>query len=152
MNEILQNPAVIWFLVGLVFLLAEFVLPGLIVLFFGIGCWVTSLVLLGFPDISFNAQLGIFLISSILSLALLRRSLKNWIAGRGKAGNVDETEFFEKQCIAESDIDPDNGGKVSFKGAQWDADSSLLIKKGETVVIKKINGIRLIVEPLNPKN
>ena len=42
--DILQDPAVIWFLVGLGLLLLELALPGLVILFFGAGAWVTALV------------------------------------------------------------------------------------------------------------
>jgi len=41
--EILSDPAVIWFLIGLGLLLLELVLPGLVILFFGAGAWVTAL-------------------------------------------------------------------------------------------------------------
>ena len=148
LNELLSDPKVIWFLIGLVFLLAEFVLPGLIILFFGIGCWVTSLSLLWFPDLSFNYQLTIFLISSVVSLGLLRRSLKKLLDRKNK--DVDDVleEYINKHCIVENEILPEIGGKVSFKGALWNANSDIKIKKGETVVIKKIDGIHLIVEPL----
>jgi len=151
LNELLSDPKVIWFLIGLVFLLAEFVIPGLIILFFGIGCWVTSLSLLWFPDLSFNFQLTIFLISSIISLGLLRKSLKNWLNSRTK--NIDDglEEYINKHCLVKNDIKPEIGGKVSFKGAIWDADSDTEIKKGDTVMIKAINGIRLFVEPLKTK-
>lgn len=148
LNELLGDPKVIWFLIGLVFLLSEFVLPGLIILFFGIGCWVTSLSLLWFPDISFNYQLTIFLISSVASLGLLRRSLKKWLDSRNKEADDGLEEYINKHCIVEIDIVPEIGGKVSFKGTLWNANSDIKIKKGETVVIKKIDGIHLIVEPL----
>lgn len=150
LNEILGDPNVIWFLIGLVFLLAEFVVPGLIIVFFGIGCWVTSLSLIFLPELSFNYQLIIFLLSSVLSLGLLRRSLKKWLNKKNNDTDDGLEEYINKHCMVESDIVPDLGGKVSFKGALWDANSDTEIKKGETVVIKKIDGIHLIVEPLKP--
>ena len=150
LNEILGDPNVIWFLIGLVFLLAEFVVPGLIIVFFGIGCWVTSLSLIMLPELSFNYQLIIFLFSSVLSLGLLRRSLKKWLDKKNTDIDDGLEEYINKHCMVESDIIPDIGGKVSFKGTLWDANSDTEIKKGETVVIKKIDGIHLIVEPLKP--
>ena len=36
------KPELIWFLIGLVLLLMEFAIPGLVVLFFGIGAWVVA--------------------------------------------------------------------------------------------------------------
>ena len=40
------KPEVIWCLVGLVLLLLEFILPGLIIFFFGLGAWVVAAVCL----------------------------------------------------------------------------------------------------------
>ena len=74
--EILSDPAVIWFLIGLGLLLLELVLPGLVILFFGTGAWVTALVC-AIADIRLNVQILIFLVASLLGLVLLRKYLKN---------------------------------------------------------------------------
>lgn len=42
--EFLSNPAVIWFFIGLFLLLLEMAVPGLIVMFFGVGAWITALI------------------------------------------------------------------------------------------------------------
>ena len=64
------RPEIIWFLVGLVLLVMEFALPGLIIGFFGIGAWIVAAVCL-ITEIGLNAQLAIFIVSSVLSLLLL---------------------------------------------------------------------------------
>ena len=148
-STLISNPAVIWFILGLILLVSEFFLPGLIILFFGIGCWVASLGLLFMPDMPLNAQLVIFLVSSVLSLFLLRNSLKKWL---GKADKTDDStleEYVGKQCIAETDFAAGTEGKVSFKGALWEAHSISDIKKGDAVIIKSVDSIRFIVEPIN---
>ena len=66
------TPEVIWFLVGLVLLVMEFMLPGLIIGFFGVGAWIVAIVCL-MTDIGINAQLGIFIASSVLSLSVISR-------------------------------------------------------------------------------
>ena len=114
--------------------------------FFGVGCWVASIALLIIPDLSLNAQLITFLTSSVLSLVLLRKSLKKWIDKSKRVEDDNLEEYVGKQCIAESDFDEGSGGKVSFKGAIWEAHSQDKIKKGDTLVIKAVDSIRLIVE------
>ena len=43
------DPALLWFLLGFVLVLAEFAAPGIIIIFVGLGAWVVSLaVWLGF--------------------------------------------------------------------------------------------------------
>ena len=62
----LLKPELIWFLVGLVLLIMEFALPGLIIGFFGAGAWIVAIICL-VTNININTQLIIFIISSILS-------------------------------------------------------------------------------------
>ena len=37
------NHELLWFLLGLAFLLSEFVVPGFVIAFFGVGAWVTAI-------------------------------------------------------------------------------------------------------------
>ena len=74
------TPEIIWFLVGLVLLILEFAMPGLIIGFFGVGAWIVAIVCL-MNDIGINAQLALFIGSSVLSLLLLRRWLKGVFLG-----------------------------------------------------------------------
>ena len=55
------NIPLIWFILGLVLLLGEFVMPGLVIFFFGIGAWVVAILTIFF-DISINLQLIIYLL------------------------------------------------------------------------------------------
>ena len=70
--ENLLSAAVIWFIIGFILFILEFVVPGLILFFFGLGAWVVALVSL-FYDLSLNEQLIIFVITSVLSILLLRK-------------------------------------------------------------------------------
>jgi len=74
------RPEIIWFLIGLILLIMEFVLPGLIIAFFGVGAWIVALVCL-ITDIGINTQLIIFILSSVLSLMCLRKWLKGVFLG-----------------------------------------------------------------------
>ena len=78
------KPELIWFLMGVILLVMEFVMPGLIIAFFGVGACVVAVVCL-FTDISLNAQLIIFIGSSVLSLLCLRRWLKGIFIGHTKS-------------------------------------------------------------------
>ena len=70
------KPEIIWFLIGLVLLILEFVMPGLIIFFFGVGAWIVALICL-ITDIGINTQLIIFITCSVLSLLVLRL----WVKG-----------------------------------------------------------------------
>ena len=58
------EPEILWFIAGLIMLLLEFAMPGLIIAFFGVGAWIVAVLCL-FMDISLNMQLTVFLFSSI---------------------------------------------------------------------------------------
>jgi membrane protein implicated in regulation of membrane protease activity len=105
------TPAVIWFLIGLFFLLLELVIPGLIVFFFGIGAWLTSLFLVLF-DPGLNVQLTIFVVTSVLGLFLLRKFLKNkFFSATNVEAEALEEEFIGKTAIAEIEFKKGVPGK-----------------------------------------
>lgn len=143
--EFFKNPAVIWFLIGFGFFLLEFIVLGLILFFFAVGAWIIAILLL-FTDLSINAQLLIFVGSSILTLVLFRRWLKKLIWTTKESHEVIEDEFLGKTGEAETSISLGNNGKVYFKGTSWDARSDDTIKKGDPVTIIGNDSILLIVK------
>jgi membrane protein implicated in regulation of membrane protease activity len=143
--DILSNPAVIWFLIGLGLLILELVLPGLVILFFGVGAWVTALVC-AFTDINLNWQILIFLIASLLGLALLRKYLKKRFFGRTSKEIEDQLEEFIGHKAEAIDDFHDGIGKVEFKGTQWSARSTDAVAKGDWVIIRSKDGLTFNVE------
>ena len=143
--EIFKNAEVVWFILGFVFFLLEFALPGLIVFFFAVGAWIVAILLLFF-DFSINTQIIIFLVSSILSILLFRRSLKKIMWTKKHSNEILEDEFLGKTGIAETFIGPGKNGKIGFKGTSWDARSEDIIEKGENVIIVGNESILLIVK------
>ena len=118
--DFLSDPAVIWFLIGLGLLLLELVLPGLVILFFGVGAWITALVC-AFTDISLNWQILIFLVASLLGLVLLRKYLKNRFFSRSEKEIDDQLEEFIGRKGRAIDDFREGEGQIEFKGTQWSA-------------------------------
>ncbi len=58
-----------------------------------------------------------------------------------------EDEIIGKRAKAETAIAPGSKGKVSFRGALWDASSSEMIAAGEEVIITANESIILTVTP-----
>ena len=140
------KPELIWFIAGLIMLLTEFTMPGLIIFFFGVGAWIVALICL-FADISINIQLTIFLIASVLLLVSLRKWLKNIFVGRSHAKeSVDE--FAGEKAVVIREIDQHLGGKVEFDGTSWNAQADENITEGSTVEIIEKNNITLKVKSL----
>jgi membrane protein implicated in regulation of membrane protease activity len=143
--ESLLNAAVIWIIIGFVLFLLEFVLPGLILFFFAVGAWIVAILCL-FIDLSINQQLIIFLLSSVVSILLLRKWFSKILWKRKHSTELMEDEFLGKIGKAETAISPDQNGKVDFKGTTWQAASEDFIEKGENVLIIGNDSILLKVK------
>ncbi len=142
------QPEIIWFLVGLVLLILEFALPGLIIAFFGVGAWIVALVCL-ITDIGINTQLIIFIISSVLSLLCLRKWLKGIFLGHSVSKqNLKENldEFIGQKAVVKEKIIPKAGGKVEFHGTNWLAQADEEIAEGVMVQIISKDNITLKVK------
>ncbi len=144
--EILSDPAVIWFLIGLGLLLLELVLPGLVILFFGVGAWVTALACV-IHDFSLNWQILIFLVASLLGLVLLRKYLRRKFFGK-KSGEPEDQleEFIGRKARAIGDFQ-DGIGKIEFKGTQWSAHCEQPVKENQWVTIVSKESLTLEVKP-----
>jgi inner membrane protein len=143
--ELLQNAAVIWIIIGFVLFLLEFVLPGLILFFFAVGAWIVAITCL-FVDLSINQQLIVFLISSVVTILLLRKWLSKILWKRKHSTELLEDEFLGKTAKAIAPISPGENGKVDFKGTTWQAASEDIIEKGENVIIIGNESILLLVK------
>lgn len=138
---------VIWFIIGVALILLELVVPGLVLVFFGIGAWVTALVCL-VGDVSLNTQLFTFLVSSLVSLALLRNALKKRYMDTKNEDSDLEDEYVGHTAVAITSFSAGETGKVSFKGSSWDAIAQQAVTAGQQLKITGYKSIKLFVEPL----
>jgi len=143
------NATTVWFLIGLFCVIGEFILPGVIIVFFGVGAWTAALVCYFF-NISVTFQVAIFTITSIAALITLRRRFNPSPEDLGP--DLTE-EFAGKTAIVEEPVSKGKPGRVIFKGALWKAEtfSGDMLEKGRYVRIVKKESIILFVEPINPE-
>ena len=141
------NDALIWFCIGFAFFVLEFLIPGFILFFFGIGAWIVAIVSL-FIDIPINTQIIVFISASLVSVVLFRSWLKKKLGTIGVNSKQLEDEFIGKIGKAETQIVPGSNGKIDFKGTIWDASSDDMISAGEHVIITETRSILLIVKSL----
>ncbi len=141
-----------WFLLGLALMLSELALPGFVIIFFGIGAWITALCIWLGISTAFNTQLVIFLVSSVLSLVLFRKQGKRYFQGRvsGKLDDVAKLDDVkgERAVVVEDIVPLHLAGKVEFHGTNWNATAEEAIKKGTPVEILGREDLTLRVKPL----
>ena len=128
----------IWFLIGIGFLIAEFIMPTFIMFFFAIGAVVVSIVTACY-DLSINSQIILFALSSVISLILLRNYMKNIFKGNESKG---EDKYFDNSidsnkniAIVSKTIQPNSFGEIKYKGTFYKAQSENLIDEGKKVKV-----------------
>ena len=142
------TPELIWFVCGVVMIFLEFMLPGVILVFFGIGAVITSiLVWVGLLPSPFS-QLVVFGVTSLGLLFGLRKYASKFF--KGGSTEEENDEYSGKPARVTQKIVPNElSGKVFFEGSDWKADSQEIIEEGASVKVIGKNNITLIVEKQN---
>ena len=142
------SPVLAWFLIGIFFYVVELALPGFIVFFFGIGAWCTALAVY-MMDISTTVQLGVFLVTSLATLFLLRKYLQTVFIGSTQEDNASvRTGSVADTGVVTEDIIPPGKGRVKYGGSFWKAVAEEPISIGTTVKIISQDNLEVKVRPL----
>ncbi|WP_310599733.1 NfeD family protein [Desulfobulbus sp.] len=145
------SPVLIWFLAGIVFLALELVLPGLVVFFFGVGAWCAALAVALYP-VPLAGQFMVFLAASVLSLVLLRSTIKKVFLGRTL-----DTDAMQNGVLSGAtgevieDIQPPAPGTVKYGGSFWQATADMPLAKGTVVRIMEKSNLTVKVSPVTPE-
>ncbi|MCK5842865.1 MAG: NfeD family protein [Candidatus Sabulitectum sp.] len=142
------TPELIWFSGGVILIFLEFAVPGVILVFFGVGAILTSILTWAGMLPGTTEQLIVFGVSSLTLLFGLRKYASRFFKG-GSTEERDD-EYTGKLARVVTGIVPGSlEGKVFFEGSDWKADSLVSIPEGSSVRITGKNNITLIVEPVN---
>jgi membrane protein implicated in regulation of membrane protease activity len=130
------SPPLIWFLIGVFFLITELFVPGFILIFFTAGSWLVAL-LTWQLEINLTLQVIIFMVSSILLLLALRKySLDTF---QGKTRDMEDDDYTDskigKSAVVTQDISPSIPGEIKVMGSFWRATAEVDIKEGQPVTI-----------------
>ena len=136
-----------WAILSLAFTIAEVFTAGFFLLCFGIGAAAAALAgFLGFPVLM---QFGVFIVVSLLVLALIRpfaNRVTNPIANQ-----IGVDRVIGQQAVVLESIDPAAGcGVVRVEHEKWSADSAdgTPIAAGTTVLVISVEGTHLKVQRL----
>ena len=145
----------VWFIIGMALLVAEFVVPGLVIAFFGVGALLTALIVKAGWVRNTGQEILICAVLSVGLLLGLRKYVSKWFTGftgdkqdlgvppSGVAGK--RVEVIEK-------ITPNTqSGRVRLNGTPWKADADVEIEAGATVEIVEQSGLVLKVKPLEDR-
>jgi membrane protein implicated in regulation of membrane protease activity len=146
------SAAAIWALVGVALILAEFAMPGVILVFFGVAALLVGLVLWMGVEMSLNVQILVFGAVALGLLLLARDRVRSWFHGKSdKASDGIEVLVPGTPVTALGDF-ADGTGLVSHRGARWNAECPAPVAGGQRVWITGRRGLVLevSVEPPAP--
>ena len=148
----LSNYTLLWFLAGVLFFVIELISPGFVLMFFGIGAWISAIISWTGISHSLVIQIVIFLVVSILTLVFLRSKFSAWMKGResGQQPPGDSlTSVKGQKAVTITEIHPNGVDcKVEFNGTKWNAESDEVIEKGTPVEIVERKNLVLKVKAI----
>lgn len=144
------SPAGVWALLGTVLVLAEFAMPGVIAMFFGVAALLVALLLyIGMP-LSLNAQILVFGILAIALVVLARSRVKAWFYGRSEHAEQGVEVLAPGTPVTAMSDFANGAGLVLHQGARWQAESAEPIASGQRVWIRGRRGLVLEVTAIPP--
>ncbi len=142
--------AAIWLLFGIFLVFSEFIIPGFVILFFGVGAILTA-GLVQCLDVPMWGQIAFFVVTSLLALILGRKIFKLTFKGKviqcaDASVDLDSNGMVGQIGTVTDDICPPLSGRVFVRGSDWTAVSDNQISKGARVRVTQCNNITLTVE------
>lgn len=137
----------IWIVIAVIFAIIEGFTMGLTTIWFtvgGVGACIVALA--GGPLL---LQVIVFLLVSIILLYFTRPLAEKRLRIGHEKNNIDL--IIGKEVLVTEDIRPFTSGQVKLNGQIWTAVGSandLSMEKGDQAIVVKIEGVKLVVEPV----
>ncbi len=139
----------LWLVLAIIFLIIEALTVGLTTIWFAAGAAVA--LILSVFDFSVMTQVISFFVVSICLLVFTRKIFVEKLKTGAESTNIDALIGEIGQVTAK--IEPFKTGQVNLKGQIWTAicEEEVTIEVGAFVIIKAIEGVKLIVLPAETK-
>ena len=140
----------VWLVLLALCLLIEASTLGLVTIWFGGGALVAFVIALFTDNIA--VQVSAFLLISVLLLIFTRPIAARYINAKRTKTNVDSL-IGQQGRVTETIDNFKETGVVHLNGLEWTARTAKneVIEAGEAVIVKKITGVKLIVELVEEK-
>ena len=143
--ELYISLIVVWLVIFVVSVIIEACTTELVSIWFSAGS-IIALILSAIPNVPFYIPIIVFIVLTLL--LCLRPIIKKMLNKNTLNSNIDE--IIGKKGIVESEINDVNLGTVKIHGVLWNALSldNVPISKGSHVIVKNVNGNKLIVKEI----
>ncbi len=146
----------IWLAAGVLLILSEFAVPGLVICFFGASAVILSLLCMVFEGLALNWQLFIFAVLGAGLLMACRLAVPGIFKGRALSADrewdIDSDDIAGASAVAVCAITPDTPGKVDFRGSLWSASAGETIPAGCRVKVESRDNLMLTVSRIDKSN
>lgn len=139
----------IWLIAFVVLLAAEIVTVSLISIWFAVGSLAAFITALLCDDIV--VQMGVFIVVSVILLVVTKPLANKFYNKSREKTNVDAL-IGRQGIVTETINNLEPSGEVNLAGQMWMArtdDDTLSVEKGEKVIVKCVQGAKLIVQREN---
>jgi membrane protein implicated in regulation of membrane protease activity len=133
-----------WAIGGVILLIAEVIAPGFFLIFIGAAALATGMFTLLF-GLGLELQLVLFMAYAAVAVLAGRRFYARPRGASAKHLNDRAAQLVGRPVIVTKAIDAD-GGRVRLADSEWSARGTFAAV-GETVVVRRIDGNCLIVDP-----
>ncbi len=139
---------IVWLVCGVVLAALEILVPGLVVIWFGIAAIATGLLAFLIPNQFI--QFAIFVVLSgtlvLLSQRIARRITKP------EPEPVGANRMTGAVGIVSQEIRPPEVGRIKVAGDEWRAEAGVALGVGTRVRVRRVDGTRVFVEPVEERS
>lgn len=145
-----------WFVLGVLLMLSELMLPAFAALWFGIGAIMVGVLYWMFPMMGFTTQIITWIILSVLCTLLWFKFIKPLSIDKTKAGLSREATLGQVGMVIQIHLQHDlitvRFPMPVLGSDEWNCRSLSPVKVGDRVRVVEISGNDLVVKPHNPNN
>lgn len=139
-----------WFVLGILLMLSELIIPAFAALWFGLAAIAVSIVVWLVPSLSFSAQIIIWVVLSISCVILWFKYIKPLSTDKTKAGLSREATIGQTGMVVQIGPDADQV-RVRFLlpvlgSDEWNCKSLSSVQVGDRVKVIDILGNELVVQ------
>jgi inner membrane protein len=140
-----QLTPMVWIIAGLVLAALEMLMPGLVIIWFGIAGVLTGILAIFVHNA--YVQFGVFIALSATMVVFSQRIARRITKPEPEPVGANRMPGANGTVVQE--INPPALGRVKVEGDEWRAQADVALPRGTRVRVVRVEGTRLVVEPLS---
>jgi membrane protein implicated in regulation of membrane protease activity len=149
----INSIGLIIFIIGIALIIAEAFTPGTFILVPGVALTIVGALIMAFPGATDSFWLPLIFVVSFVPAFLLAFYVYKHIAPPGRPTTLSSDSLVGRVGLVKKDIHPGNiRGKVNIENEIWSATSDVVITEGTKVEVVKVQGVKVIVRPVEKKS